>query len=101
MYCVNCGHTLTPADRFCPGCGTPGVASLATPFQRAQDEYGRLTAQLDAGRITAAQMTTALDALQVEHQGAYWSIGERTGRWYRYDGAAWTEATPPAADAAS
>src|SRR6478672_2265525 len=100
MHCSTCGRSLTPAERFCIGCGAPCGPPLAAPFLRVQDEYEQLRARLDAGKISAAAMKTALESLLVEHDGAYWSIGAQTGRWYRYDGAGWAEATPPSAGAA-
>ena len=100
MQCSTCGRSLTPAEPFCAGCGPPRTPSLAAPFRRIQDEYDQLKTRSAALQISATEMKAALYELLVEHDGAYWTIGAQSGRWYRYDGAAWIEATPPAADGA-
>lgn len=64
-------------------------------FQIVEDEYFNLKGQVEAGRLTSAQFEQALKAMMVEHDGRYWIIGAKTGKWYAHDGQAWTEALPP------
>jgi WD40 repeat protein len=66
-------------------------------FQQAEDEYFRRRGQLAAGRITAEQFNASLKGLMVEHEGSYWMLGAKSGKWYMHDGQDWLEADPPTA----
>ena len=65
-------------------------------FQIVEDEYFILKGKLDAGRFTQEQFDRALKSMMLEHEGRYWNIGAKTGKWHVHDGAGWTEAEPPA-----
>jgi hypothetical protein len=65
-------------------------------FETAKQEYLRLRAAFDAGEITAAQFEEAAYALTLEDAGGrLWQIGLSSGAWYRKEGDAWIEDTPP------
>src|SRR5215218_11235035 len=36
-YCGNCGHELSPEDRFCPSCGRPVHRTAHVPTPEADD----------------------------------------------------------------
>lgn len=65
-------------------------------FLKIEDEYFTLKGKLSAGRITAAEFEAAMKELMVEHDGRYWNIGAKTGKWHVHDGETWVEAEPPA-----
>ena len=64
-------------------------------FQDVANKFARLRGEFEAGRLSAEQFKEAVEANAIEHDGAWWMIGVRSGKWYRYDGASWTEAHPP------
>jgi hypothetical protein len=64
-------------------------------FQKAKERYLQLREKLAIGKITSQQFTSALRALMVEHNGRYWSLGARNGKWHVYDGNQWIEQEPP------
>lgn len=64
-------------------------------FQEVQRRYLELRADFEAGRITEEEFQEEIEGLQVkDEQGVYWTIGAQSGKWYRYDGQAWTQETP-------
>lgn len=64
-------------------------------FQDLQRRYDELREQFDAGTIDEAEFRDELGALQLkDEQGRYWTIGARSGKWFRYDGRKWVEETP-------
>lgn len=68
---------------------------LDRKFQKAEDEYRRVV-EMDCERtMTPYEFESTLQELVVEHEGRYWMIGARTGRWHVYDGENWREAEPP------
>ena len=70
-------------------------------FQKVQEQYAALRAQLDAGRITHEQFEAALRPLMFQDaQGHYWMIGVESGKWHMFDGQTWTQIDPPAAEPA-
>jgi hypothetical protein len=64
-------------------------------FQKAKETYLQLREKLAAGLITSEQFKAALRELMVEHNGKYWSIGARNGKWHVYEGNRWIEQEPP------
>ena len=99
MICPVCGRELADDARFCAGCGAPRPTRLPA-FARAEEQFERLRTQFAAGTITPDQFRTAVEAQLVDHEGVYWMLGVKSGKWYRHDGAAWHEAVPPSTVAA-
>ncbi len=65
-------------------------------FNKVQEQYAALRAQLDAGSITYEQFEAALRPLMFQDsQGRYWMIGVESGKWHMYDGQKWTQTDPP------
>lgn len=98
MNCTKCGKAFTTGQRHCPSCGT-ARPPLDPRFQQVEDEYGRLLADLNAGRLTGDAFKTAIDKHIVDDGTRFWMMGVENGRWYTHDGSAWYEADPPLATA--
>ena len=74
----------------------PSQGQLADRFAQVESEAARLRQEWAAGRLKDSQFMKRLAALMVQDaQGVWWSVGVRTGEWYRYDGRDWVRATPP------
>jgi len=74
----------------------PSQGQLADRFAQVEAEAARLRQEWAAGRLKDSQLTKRLADLMVQDaQGVWWSVGLRTGEWYRYDGRDWVRATPP------
>jgi LysM repeat protein len=64
-------------------------------FQELQRRYDELREQFDAGEISEQEFQGEIEGLQLkDEQGRYWTIGARSGEWYRYDGRQWVQETP-------
>ena len=57
--------------------------------------YIQLREKLTTGLITPEQFKASLRELMVEHNGKYWSLGAKNGKWHVYDGFRWIEQEPP------
>jgi hypothetical protein len=70
-------------------------------FEEARQEYLRLKAAFTAGEINAAQFEEAVYGLVLlDDENRLWQIGVSSGAWYRKEGEAWIEDSPPAHAAA-
>jgi hypothetical protein len=70
---------------------------LPEAFEQLSADFGVLLGKWDLGRLSAEAFAEALAQLVVrEEDGTEWTIGARSGQWYRkgYDGA-WHPTTPP------
>jgi hypothetical protein len=65
-------------------------------FQEADNRYGELKRQLDAGRINDEEFDAQRQQLMVEdNEGRLWVKSRETGEWRYRDGRGWTRGTPP------
>jgi hypothetical protein len=70
---------------------------LPEAFEQLSADFGALLGKWDLGRLSAEAFAEALAKLVVrEEDGTEWTIGARSGQWYRkgYDGA-WHPTSPP------
>lgn len=70
---------------------------LPEAFEQLSADFGALLGKWDVGRLSAEAFAEALAKLVVrEEDGTEWTIGARSGQWYRkgYDGA-WHPTSPP------
>lgn len=100
-----------PSDRgpTAPGSGEPDrdtvvvgtrvpadMVRLPAEFRALLELRDRLVDDLEAGRLSRAQLQAHLDRLVLEHRGAEWTVGLRTRQWFRRTpGGSWEPAIPP------
>jgi len=69
---------------------------MADPrFAQAEQQYDRLRAELNAGRLTGEAFERALSDAMFEFHGRFWMLGANSRRWYASVGDGWVEASPP------
>jgi hypothetical protein len=65
-------------------------------FSQVFEKYCTLKKDFAEGRLSAVDFEDQVNQLSTtDSTGATWQIGVKTGKWYRYDGSRWVEATPP------
>ncbi len=65
-------------------------------FKEAGRSYQKLAQQLQAGKISQAQFTEAVNALRVQDEhGRWWQLNPADGQWLFWDGQAWIKPRTP------
>ncbi len=67
----------------------------AKKLSEIEDIYQDLKAKFDAGKITGDAMKSELKKLMIrDDENRFWTIGNKTGGWYVYDGSSWKAGNP-------
>jgi len=65
-------------------------------FDQVRKTFEDLHSKYQAGETSAEEFESAVNALVIaDPAGTHWQIGVKSGRWYRFDGKAWVEDSPP------
>lgn len=65
-------------------------------FSQLEAEADRLREAFEANQITAAQLEQGMKELMVQDdQGVWWTVGSKSGEWFRYTGSEWVRGIPP------
>ncbi len=64
-------------------------------FEQAEQQFDKLAAQYNAGKINGEEFAEAVDGLSItDRAGRKWQIGLQSGKWYRLEGDAWVADNP-------
>lgn len=65
-------------------------------FREAEEKYAKLRKDYDDGLITLDEFKAQVKSLIVkDHDGNIWSIGIKSGKWYKKVGNEWVRTEPP------
>lgn len=68
---------------------------MGNKFTEAERTYRTLSQSYDEGTLDAEQFAQALAALEIQDDQEQWWQIQGNGKWLRYNGEVWEEATPP------
>lgn len=69
---------------------------MPPPFMAAERRFIALTARLRSGALDEEGFNKKIQEMAFKYKdGAYWTIGGKDARWYRYDGQQWIPQDPP------
>jgi hypothetical protein len=69
---------------------------MPAPFMAAERRYIALTARYRSGILDEEAFRAKIQEMAFRYKdGAFWTIGGRDARWYRYDGQQWAPQDPP------
>ena len=68
---------------------------MGNKFAEVEREYRTLSQSYDEGALDAEQFAQALAALEIQDDQEQWWQIQANGKWLRYNGEVWEEATPP------
>ncbi|MBT9583743.1 zinc ribbon domain-containing protein [bacterium] len=68
---------------------------MGNKFTEVERTYRALSQSYDEGALDAEQFAQALAALEIQDEQEQWWQIQANGKWLRYNGEEWEEATPP------